>query len=490
MISRYQLNTPLGPVRLASDEEFVTIVPSVLQLPEEREEPLTVLLRMASAATPDELGQAGPVIASLANRENTGNPELRRYEAKFGRDALYTATFLNEMYPALEAGTVRYFAAYQATDWDVRSLSEPGKLPNHVRSSDDPLARRLTAATGRRWPWFGGMDTTVLFILSACRVAQRDLSQLATVVRYPSDHPMAGRCVQRSGSSLTLGIVLRDAVRWLLRHLDDPASADMLWVGLNDKDSYTVWTDSPNAFHFRDGQLAAPPVAPVQLQAETFDALRAIADIASLQPDLRLDPQALSERSTRIKRRVLDHFVVDHRLGPYLANAVTMVDGHLRPLDVRTIAMGMALDSNLLTGPDSRQLRDDVVKHLSSPEMTSPFGIVGRARDEVRFEPFDYHSQVWGFAVYRTARGLDRHGYGQFALDLNRRLLQQTQDGLLPENVGADESGELRYCPHILTVRRPAPDGRSTLTVKERTPAAYAAWTAGAVVAVLDHDDR
>jgi hypothetical protein len=114
--------------------------------------------------------------------------------------------------------------------------------------------------------------------------------------------------------------------------------------------------------------------------------------------------------------------------------------------------------------------------------MLSPFGVAGRARDEVRFEPFDYHSQVWAFAVHRTARGLARHGYPDLARELDRRVLEQTRDGLFPENVGA--CPDLRYCPHILTVARPGPDGRPTVTVKERPPAPYAAWTVAAVLAM------
>jgi len=66
--------------------------------------------------------------------------------------------------------------------------------------------------------------------------------------------------------------------------------------------------------------------------------------------------------------------------------------------------------------------------------------------------------------------------------------MRQTPDGLLPEHVGAGTSASLQYCPHVLTVARPAPDVRRTVTAKERPPTPYAAWTAAAVVAIRASD--
>jgi glycogen debranching enzyme len=453
VIGRYTVPTPIGPVRLATDERLVRIEPCRVVLPSHREDPLRVLLRMAGVNRPGELGDGGPLIASLANPENAANPELRHYEAVFGRDALYSAAFLADLYPKLEAETVRFLAGFQASKHDPFALAVPGKIPNHIRDSDDPLARKLTAETGRHWPWFGGTDTTVLFAIAASRVIDRDAGAL--------DWPIAG------------GRTVRDATaaagRWLLGELRQ----DLLWVYLNRKDSYTVWTDSPNAFHHADGTLASPPVAPVQLQAEVHDALCGLARHAAA---LRLPGDTLNECARRIRTCLRTAFIVDHPRGPFLAAALS---ARGEPLAVRTVGMGMALDSAALDGHDIiRRIAD----HLFSPQMLTPFGVAGRASDEVRFEPFDYHSQVWAVAVHRTARGLARHGHPDLARELDQRVLQQTRDGLFPENVGAYP--DLRYCPHILTVARPAPDGRPTVTVKERPPAPYAAWTVAAVLAI------
>lgn len=457
MIGRYTVKTPLGPVRLATDERFVRIESCPVLLPSHGEDPLAILLRMAGVSQPGEIGDRGPLVASLANAENATNPELRRYEAVFGRDALYSAAFIADLYPKLEAGTVRFLAGFQAMRRDPFALAVPGKIPNHIRDPDDPLARRLTAETGRHWPWFGGTDTTVLFVTAASRVIDRDRGSL--------DWPIAGR--------RTLRDVVAAAGEWLLGRLRQ----DLLWVYLNRKDSYTVWTDSPNAFHYPDGTLAGPPVAPIQLQAEVYDALCGLARHATA---LGLPRGTLNECALRVRACLRSAFTVDHPRGQFLAAALS---ARGEPLAVRTVGMGMALDSAALEG---HPIISRVADHIFSPQMLTPFGVVGRASDEVRSEPFDYHSQVWAVAVHRTARGLARHGHSDLAREVNGRVLAQTRDGLFPENVGAYP--DLRYCQHILTVARPAPDGRPTVTVKERPPAPYAAWTVAAVLAIRGND--
>lgn len=483
-IQRVKVNTPLGSLTLASDEQLVSIVPSPLHLPKERLPVGEIVRRMGSAPNFDELGRHGPLVASAVNPENQDNPELRRYEAKFGRDAFYAAEFLADVCPQLEEGTVRYFAALQATEYDDRSLAEPGKIPNHVRDEDDPIARKLTSESGRRWPWYGGTDTTVQFLLAVGRVLRRTPELSDEVVVYPSDHRRAGEPVTARGSSVTHGRAAWRALKWLLQKLE-ATSEPFIWVSLNRKDSFTVWTDSPNAFAHIDGKLVPPPIAPVQLQAQVYDALVAGAQFAR-RINSDLDPDRLEAVAQRLRTAFLMRFTVEDAARTYLACAVHQPAGAAAPLPVRsrTVNMGLVLDSAIIQGAACRNLREGIISQLFGPELLSPFGIVGRARDEVRFERFDYHSQVWGFATYKVANGLRRYGYDRLAAELDTRLLGQTRDGIFPENVGAGTKPGLEYCPHILTVRRPAPDGLPTVTVKERTPAVYAAWTAAAVMAI------
>jgi glycogen debranching enzyme len=252
---------------------------------------------------------------------------------------------------------------------------------------------------------------------------------------------------------------------------------------MNRRDSFTVWTDSPNAFYHRDGRLPGAHVAPISLQALVYDALLAMAQLREQTTRSRRSATTLRKQADAVKASVLRHYVVADERGIFLANGVDRgPGGNPKPMAVRAIDMGFALDSNLLGEPSDARLVAGLAQHLTGADMLTPVGIAGKAKDEIRFEKFDYHSQVWAFAVYKVSRGFRRHGMHDLAMDLDARMLRQTADGLLPENVGAGP--ELEYCPHILTVERTAANGRRTQTVKERTPAPFAAWTAGAVAAV------
>ena len=463
---------------------------SPLALPSARISPHEVLQRLGGVDSPEDLGKNGPLLASVANPENMDNPAARRYEAVFGRDALYAAEFLTEEYPQLEDATVLYLAAFQATEFDPSRQAEPGKIPNHIRSPDDPIAQALTQETGRGWPWYGATDTTVQFLSAVCRLLTRHPEAANEPVTYPPNLPYGRPLVAEQSRPPLLKDVTRAAASWLHRALSTGPIPHLVWVGMNDRDSFTVWTDSPNAFSSPEGQLPQPPVAPLQLQTEAYDALCSLAQFADSLPELQMDPDELLTEALHVRRTVLDGFVIDGKYGPQVAAAAEARNGRLTPVASRTVSMGFALASSLLDGPACGELRESLVRQLFSAEMSSPFGTVGRARDEVRFEPFDYHSQVWAFAVHQVARGLRRAGYPVLARELDARVIRQTQDGLLPENVGASPDPELTYCPHLLRVARLAADGRPTVTTKERPPAPYAAWTAAAVVAIDNSAQR
>src|SRR5207302_11124033 len=124
---------------------------------------------------------------------------------------------------------------------------------------------------------------------------------------------------RRGAAPLTIRDVIREAALWLRRELDRPPLPGLLWCWLNRKDSYTVWTDSPNSFHFGNGVIPRPPVAPTQLQAEVYDAATGIAALAAADPALRLDPDLFTTLAAQVRKLILNHAVVNHPLGPYLA---------------------------------------------------------------------------------------------------------------------------------------------------------------------------
>jgi glycogen debranching enzyme len=266
---------------------------------------------------------------------------------------------------------------------------------------------------------------------------------------------------------------------------------------MNMKDSYTYWRDSPNTFSHVDGRLAGPPIAPLGLQAQVFDALIAAAEVVDFLPrDCRVANMPATSASLRtradvVRRIIVDHYSVADEDGEFLADAVEVSPrtGKLAAVRVRTIDLGMVLDTGLLEGEAFRGLRHAVIRQLFGNRFLTPFGLTGRDRSDIRFGRYDYHAQVWGWAVHKVADGLRRYDYHDLADELDARVMRHSADGLYPEFVGGGPTPLLEYCPHRLVVRRPAYDGTMTTTVKERPPGPHQAWTVVAILAI-DHFRR
>lgn len=495
-IGRRLVATALGDIELATDEDLVSIEGVHLKLPAARERPLEVLLRLARVTDVADLGKKA-LLASVANEENLGNAELRRYEAVWTRDLLTTVKPLRSLFPDLERRSVMYTGTYQAESAEPNKMSERGKIANHIRDPDDPLARALTRSVGRGWPWYGATDSTVLWLESACRVLAREPQRAGDPLVHPEGHGRAGQVASYRGEPHTLGRAVVEAVGWLVRELDNRHWAGLLWAPLNMKDSYTYWRDSPNTFSHRDGRLAGPPVAPLGLQAQVFDALMAAAQVVDslLQncrvPDMLVTADVLRDKADVVRKTVFERYPAADDGGEFLADAVEVDEqaDDLAALCVRTVDLGMVLDSGLVAGENFRGLRQAIIRQLFSDRFLTPFGLTGRDRSDIRFGRYDYHAQVWGWTVHKVAEGLRRDDYHQLADELDARVMRHTTDGLNPEFVGGGPDPLIDYCPHRLTVRRPAYDGTMTTTVKERPPAPHQAWTVGAILAI-DHSQR
>ena len=217
------------------------------------------------------------------------------------------------------------------------------------------------------------------FLSAVCRLLTRHPEAANEPVIYPPNLPYARPLVAEQPRPLLLKDVTRGATSWLLRALGTGPVPHLVWVGMNDRDSFTVWTDSPNAFSSPEGRIPQPPVAPLQLQTQAYDALCSLAQCAASLPELQMDPdQLLTEDQHRPRRTVLDRFVIEGKHGPQIAAAVETRNGRLTPVTSRTVSVGFALESSLLDGPVCGELRESLVRQLFSAEMSSPFGIVGR----------------------------------------------------------------------------------------------------------------
>jgi glycogen debranching enzyme len=177
------------------------------------------------------------------------------FSTPFGRDGIVTALQMLWLDPSLARGVLQFLAENQARETSAFDDAAPGKIMHETRHGE-------MAATGevpfRRY--YGGVDTTPLYVLLAGAYAQRtgDLAFIDGCGRH-----------------------WRPAMAWIDGIADsnrdgfvDYARASR--TGLVNQG----WKDSSDSIFHADGTMAQPPIALVEVQGYVYAARHAMAWLA------------------------------------------------------------------------------------------------------------------------------------------------------------------------------------------------------------------
>jgi glycogen debranching enzyme len=400
------------------------------------------LCKLAGVERPEEIGLNGPVVGARVSDANAGEEALRLFEVVFGRDSLTVALIVADLFPRLLEATVLHLAAFQGRRFDARSEEEPGRIAHEIR---DP-------ATPGPWkfPYYGSVDATPLFITACARAFERRPS-FATEARVAQEA----------------------AVEWLLRRL----AADELGLlsfrranpeGIENQ----VWKDSWDSMSHADGSVCnhEAPVASVEAQALAYDAL---LDVGR------------TDEAQRLRRAFEEWFWVDDAEGGFYAIGVDRdpASGAPRQLATRASNMGWLLRSRLLDGVEQAERRRRIVELLLSEEFLADGGIRSLSSREVRFRPRAYHNgNAWGIDTYLISLGLARHGFADEARELQRRLLAACRaTHRFPEFVAGGEPGSRLIAKRIVDVYDTINERGNRV---EQPPQEIQAWTVASVVAI------
>jgi glycogen debranching enzyme len=292
----------------------------------------------------------------------------------FGRDTLISSLQTLLLGPELAAGTLRVLAATQASADDPERDAEPGKIIHELRRGKAALAW-----TDR---YYGTVDATPLFLVL-----------LSEVWRWTDDP--------------ALPLELEDAARRALAWIDGPADRDGDGlVEYERRSSHGIrnqtWKDSEDSMAFRDGTLALPPIAPVEVQGYVYDAKLRLAEIArELWRDDAL-AEKLEHDAAGLRRRFDEAFWLDDR-GFYALG----LDRDKRPVDSLTSNLGHLLWSGIV--PEMR--REAIADLLTGDFLWSGWGVRTMAVGEGAYNPLVYHDgTVWPHDNSLVALGLAHSG--------------------------------------------------------------------------------
>lgn len=445
------------------------------------------LMRLTGANRIDEIGDYGPVLASLAIDDTETNPDKKLFEVVFGRDSLQASLDLMDFFPNLARSTILTLAKNQGLEINLSREEEPGRIPHEIRDPEsDALARELTKNRGWNWPYYGEVDATPLFI--------KAIAQYCKASNDPNGF-LLEKFKNRNDEDSSLADAFIMACKWVESRLDANKEGLLEFKsaipgGIENQ----VWKDSYDAYSHSDGRLAnhKQGIASIEVQCLAYDALIDASKIWSSLLGNQIQSRELKIRADELKKTILDKFWTDDKGGYFVLGTDRDDFGNLHQLKVRASNMGHLLNSRLLEDSDSVyhgdifKRREAVIKQLFSETMLGLNGIRTLATDEYLYRPGAYHNgSVWVWDNYYISQGLSRSGYHELANLINDKLLEDIKaTKRFPEFLRGDDDPNYRLNTRVIEVLN---TNTGQKYKAEQPPQDIQAWTVTSIASLKMH---
>lgn len=296
------------------------------------------------------------------------------FSTAFGRDGVISALQMLWLNPGLARGVLAFLAQHQATETSPFSDSEPGKIMHETRKGEMVALSELPF--GR---YYGGVDTTPLYIHLACAYADRTGDTAFIDDLWPS-LCAAAEWIETASRSTGFLTYQRAAESGLANQ---------------------GWKDSFDSVFHADGRIPKGPIALVEVQGYVFAAFQGLAKLARLRGEAER-AEGWEIRADAIRQKVERHFWIEE-LGYY----ALALDGDGQPCKVRTSNAGHLLYVGLPEPDRARMVADQ----LLSASFHSGWGLRTLADDAIFFNPMSYHNgSIWPHDTAICAAGLARYG--------------------------------------------------------------------------------
>ena len=327
----------------------------------------------------------------------------------FGRDSLIFALQTMEIYPEIAHTILKILAITQAKIEDERADAKPGKIVHEIRVGELSLSRKIPFGA-----YYGSVDATPLFLM------------------------VIGEYAKHYGASIfkELEESINLAAEFLVQNV---SKRGYLTYKSKSKDglSNQGWKDSGNSIVFKNGRMAEPPIALVEVQVYLYEAYKTLI---SFYDDER------SQMYLQIAKKLKEHFNEDFWMKNENFFALAL-DGSGEQVNSITSNPGHCLISDIIDNDRAKI----VAERLMRSDMFTGWGIRTMSSLMSAYNPISYHNgTVWPHDNSIVLMGMEKQGFFDMARKLSSALLDAAEyfDWRLPELFGGNDRSDGRIIPY------------------------------------------
>jgi glycogen debranching enzyme len=324
------------------------------------------------------------------------------FATMFGRDSLIAAYQSLLLNPRLASETLRILARYQGKEFNDWRDEEPGKIPHEYRSGEMTRAGEMPFG-----PYYGSVDATPLFLIL-----------LSETYNWTGDEKLVQELMPAA----------RAALKWIETYGDLDGDGLVEYKRRSPKGlTNQGWKDSWDANMHRDGSVANPPIALVEVQGYCYDAQYRMAQLLRIFDDSEYADK-LRRAAVELAKKIEKSFWL-----PTESFYAMGLDSQKRPFEVISSNAGHLLFTRAI-GRERARL---VVERFMRDDMESGWGWRTLAASERVFNPLSYHrGSVWPHDNSLIAHGMALYGFRepvQKIFDSLYRAALTFRDYRLPE---------------------------------------------------------
>lgn len=413
--------------------------------------------------------------AAVALKHHALIPEQNLFRCLFGRDSLLIANLLGSRVPDLEFNVVKALALVQGSKFDDLSEEEPGRIAHEVRDQDDVRARELVANGNWKFPYYGAVDATLIWLKAVARISRTEPNSLDFVL---DGLPLWRRTIS--------------ATEWTLRRLQTPSGLIETQRRNPHGIQNQVWKDSEDSYMHADGTLArGGSTASIETVGEAYDALRSAIDIQKLRPhaDWPLSTSELMSEAISLRGKLIDLLWLGDR---FALGTERKPSGEQIAFDSHASNQGRLLDSMILEGDEMLEYRSAIAEALCDRQLLGESGLRTLSASHPSYRPGGYHTgSAWPMDGVFAARGLARYGfYRESLMLLSSTKMAIESIGGYPEFFRGDpiENGLITTQVTDVVSENMRNSGHSNRVCQP--PQMIQGWTVGAYAWITDNMDN